>query len=243
MLDCSYSSLKGANFNNDLSSLNKIVTEGCVARERELLRLLLEDIRSCRVCLDAPLGEPLPHLPRPVLRASASARILVSGQAPGVRVHASGVPFSDPSGDRLRRWMGVTAEEFYDERRIAIVPMGFCFPGNDASGGDLPPRRECAARWRERLIALLPEVSLVLLVGTYAQQWHLRKGGGSGARSLVMTETVRSWRELLECELGPALMPLPHPSWRNNAWLKRNPWFEARAVPELKKRIRVLLEG
>jgi uracil-DNA glycosylase len=137
--------------------------------------------------------------------------------------------------------MGVTADEFYDERRIAIVPMGFCFPGHDASGGDLPPRRECAGLWRERLIVLLPEVSLILLVGSYAQQWHLQKAGR--ARSLVMTETVRNWRELLECGIGPALMPLPHPSWRNNGWLKRNPWFEARAVPELRKRIRVLLEG
>ena len=205
------------------------------ANARKLSRLLGE-IRGCRICLDSPLAAPLPHEPRPVLRPSGTARICISSQAPGVRVHASGTPFTDPSGDRLRDWLQLSPEEFYDQRRIAIVPMGFCFPGHDAAGGDLPPRRECAGAWHERLFAAMPQLELILAVGSYAQRWHL---GGVGAVS--MTATVRRWRELLEAEKRPRRIALPHPSWRNNAWLLANPWFEEQLLPRLREEIRKLL--
>jgi uracil-DNA glycosylase len=190
------------------------------------------EIARCRICRDTPRGNPLPHEPRPVTRLSATARILVAGQAPGTRVHASGVPFSDPSGDRLRTWMGVTKEVFYDRTRIAIVPMGFCFPGHDAHGGDLPPRRECAPAWRDRVMAAMPAIELVLAVGRPAQLWHL----GRDARP-NLGETVAAWREILARPGLPRVLPLPHPSWRNTGWLKRHPWFEAEVVPELRRRV------
>ncbi len=175
---------------------------------------------------------PLPHEPRPVLQASASARLAVFGQAPGNLVHQTGVPFNDPSGERLRDWMGVTRDEFYDAARIAVIPMGFCFPGYDAKGGDLPPRKECAAQWRARLMAALPNLETCILVGGYAQKWHL---GEQAKKSL--TETVRDWETF-----APLWFPTPHPSWRNNAWLKRNPWFEADLLPVLRRRVRKLLK-
>ena len=200
------------------------------------LASFLEDIRNCRHCLETPDGKPLPHEPRPVFQISATARICICGQAPGTRVHASGVPFTDPSGDRLRDWMGVTSEEFYDVSRIAIVPMGFCFPGLDAKGGDLPPRKECARVWRVRLFELLPQFELVLLVGSYAQSWHL-----GPARGASLTETVRAWNPDSLTADRPALIPLPHPSWRNNAWLKKNPWFEKRVLPAVKQAVRARL--
>ena len=203
---------------------------------RRALDALVADIRACRLCRDAPLGAPLPHEPRPVLRVSTTARIGVFGQAPGTRVHASGMPFTDPSGVRLRQWMGMTDAEFYDDTRVAIIPMGFCFPGLDAKGGDLPPRRECAPLWRSRLMAALPKLELVLLVGLYAQRWHL---GGDGARDL--TSTVARWREIVARPDGPIMVPLPHPSWRNNAWIKRNPWFDAELLPWLKDAVRARL--
>lgn len=163
----------------------------------------------------------------------SSARICVCGQAPGTRVHASGKPFTDPSGDRLRQWMGVDADTFYDASRICIVPMGFCFPGLDEKGGDLPPRRECAPLWRDRVFAELPNVRLILLVGQYAQAWHL-----GGARRKTLTDTVRAWREYRQApEESASLFPLPHPSWRNNAWLKKNAWFEAELLPELRAEV------
>ena len=201
------------------------------------LNLLLAEIRGCRRCVEQPLGVPLPHEPRPVLRAGASARIAICGQAPGTRVHASGVPFSDPSGDRLRDWMGVTTDEFYDETRIAIVPMGFCFPGLDAHGSDLPPRPECAPLWRQRVFAALPNVKLLLLVGGYAQKWHLPGEKAS------MTATVQSWQWHLERQDAVPALPLPHPSWRNSGWLKNNPWFTDDLLPELRRRVRGLLEN
>jgi uracil-DNA glycosylase len=202
------------------------------------LEALVAEIRACRICLEQPTGAPLPHGPRPVLRVSATARLAVCGQAPGTRVHASGIPFSDPSGERLRVWMGVDAETFYDVGRIAIVPMGFCFPGFDAKGGDLPPRPECHRHWHARLFALLPQVELVLLVGQYAQRWHL------GARAQPrLTETVAAWRDLVEQPIGGRrYIPLPHPSWRNNAWVKRNPWFEAELLPRLRTEVRRVLD-
>lgn len=197
---------------------------------------LLDEIRACRVCVEEPEGAPLGHEPRPVLRVSRPARICVVGQAPGTRVHASGVPFSDPSGERLRAWMGVTADEFYDVRRVAIVPMGFCYPGQDANGADLPPRPECARRWRKRLFQHLGQIELLLLVGGYAQRWHI---GAEATRGV--TATVVSWRSILERNVMPRCLPLPHPSWRNNAWLKSNPWFEAELVPRLRQEVRRLL--
>jgi uracil-DNA glycosylase len=204
----------------------------------EDLEGLLSEIRACRRCVEAPIGRPLPHEPRPVLRASVTARLAVCSQAPGTRVHASGVPFLDASGDRLRDWMGVRPDEFYDVQRVAIVPMGFCFPGLDENGGDLPPRRECAPLWRDRVLAALPRLKLVLLVGTYAQRWHLAE-----ARDGSMTEVVRSWRALLRQKRLPRYLPLPHPSWRNNAWVKRNPWFECELLPVLRREVRKLLDA
>jgi len=203
------------------------------------LSRLVGDIRRCRLCADPPSGTPLPHEPRPVLRVSATARLAIVGQAPGTRVHASGVPFTDASGVRLREWMGVSEGEFYDEAHVAVIPMGFCFPGLDAAGGDLPPRRECAPLWQSRLFALLPQLELVLLVGMYGQRWHL------GSEVLpTLGETVRDYRRFLDRPGQPRFFPLPHPSWRNNAWLKRNPWFEAELLPDLRaevaKRVRPL---
>jgi uracil-DNA glycosylase len=164
---------------------------------------------------------------------STTARIAVCGQAPGLRVHASGKPFTDPSGVRLRRWMGVTEDEFYDTRRVAIVPVGFCFPGYDAAGADLPPRRECAPLWRARLFAELQRLELVLLIGHHAQRWHLGAGAGSS-----MTRTVGRWREIFDGPGSSRAIPLPHPSWRNNAWMKKNPWFEAEVIPHLQREVR-----
>ena len=162
---------------------------------------------------------------------SGTARILIAGQAPGARVHASGLPFDDPSGDRLRDWMGVDREVFYDRARIAILPMAFCFPGYDAKGSDLPPPKRCAALWRERALSAMPQVELTLLVGGYAQGWHLP------GKKRPVTEVVRSWRDHL-----PGVLPLPHPSWRNTAWLKKHPWFEAEVVPWLRARVATLTQ-
>lgn len=199
--------------------------------QRKLLALERQ-IRACRLCVEAPWGTPLPHEPRPVLQVSATARIAICGQAPGTRVHASGRPFTDPSGERLRTWLGVSPDTFYDRSRIAIVPMGFCFPGLDAHGGDLPPRRECAPRWRSDLFEHLVQLKLVVLVGLYAQRWHL------GPRCHdTLTATVSAWRDFNGHE-ERLYFPLPHPSWRNNAWLKRNPWFEDDLLPDLRRAVR-----
>ena len=189
------------------------------AKEIALTELLAE-VRACRHCeADLPLGA------NPVLRASATARLLIVGQAPGTKVHASGVPWNDPSGDRLRDWLAMDRDTFYDESRIAIVPMGFCYPGKGKSG-DLPPRPECAPLWHERLLAHMPRVELVLLVGSYAQQHYL------GASRETLTDRVRRWRDF-----APRYLPLPHPSPRNTLWLRRNDWFEATVVPELRQRV------
>jgi uracil-DNA glycosylase len=200
------------------------------------LDTLLAEIRACRLCRDGPIGAPLPHEPRPVLRAKRSARLGIFSQAPGTRVHASGTPFLDASGDRLRGWLGVDHETFYDQSRVAIVPMGFCFPGFDANGDDLPPRPECAPRWRDRVMAELPRLELCLLIGQYAQRWHLGKSAKLG-----VTSTVAAWRGHLAGDRRPRLLCLPHPSWRNTAWLKRNPWFEAELVPVLQAEVGRLL--
>lgn len=189
---------------------------------------LLADIRACRVCADhLPLG------PRPVIRGHQGARILIASQAPGTKVHASGLSFDDASGDRLREWLGVDRTTFYDETRIAIAPMGFCYPGRLPRGGDAPPRPECAPLWQARVAAAFGRVELVLLVGGWAQSWHL----GGRARP-TLTQTVAAWRDYL-----PRDFPLPHPSWRNTGWLNRNPWFAAEALPELRRRVAILLAG
>lgn len=167
------------------------------------------------------------------MRVSAGARILVCGQAPGARVHASGLPFDDASGDRLRGWMGVSRDEFYDAARIAFAPMGFCFPGYDDKGSDLPPRPECARAWRSDLVARLDQADLVLLIGRHAQRWHLGAGAGES-----LTACVTGWQDSLEGSHPRKLVPLPHPSWRNTAWLRRNPWFEAELVPVLRREVR-----
>ena len=196
---------------------------------------LLAEIRACRVCRDAPrYGEALPHEPNPVCVPSSTARICICGQAPGTRVHQSGRPFTDPSGERLRDWMGIGEDVFYDVSRIAIVPMGFCFPGHDRSGGDLPPRRECRSVWHDRLFAAMPQLELIVAIGRYAQDYHM----GSAAQS-TLTETVRNWRAVHENRPAgrPRILPLPHPSWRNNSWLKKNPWFAAELLPVLRREV------
>lgn len=185
---------------------------------------LLQRVRQCTLC-----ASELPSGPRPVLQADSRARLLIAGQAPGRRVHETGLPFNDPSGDRLRSWLGIDRDSFYLNPRIAIIPMGFCYPGTGNSG-DLPPRPECADTWREPLMAELPDLELILAVGQYAQHWHLPE------RERNLTETVRNWRAY-----WPQVLPLPHPSPRNNLWLRRNPWFEAEVLPALRQRVQSLL--
>ncbi|GLS19710.1 uracil-DNA glycosylase [Labrys miyagiensis] len=200
---------------------------------------LLAELRACRICRDTPrYGPALPHEPRPVIQASSEARLCIAGQAPGIRVHRSGRPFTDPSGVRLRGWLGIGEEVFYDSSKVAIVGMGCCFPGLDAHGGDLPPRRECAEIWRNRIFEQMPKIELLLLIGHYAQNWHL------GAQFLAggMTETVARWREIYAGESHPRMLALPHPSWRNSGWLKRNPWFETDLLPVLRADVARLLK-
>ena len=187
---------------------------------------LVAEIRCCRIC-----AAHLPHGVRPVLHVGSTAGLAIVGQAPGFRVHQTGLSFNDASGDRLRAWLKMDRATFYDTKQVAIVPMGFCFPGYDESGGDKPPRKECAQHWRKRLFDVLPVFKLTLLVGSYAQAWHL----GERAKA-NMTETVAAWREY-----APQFIPLPHPSWRNNGWIKRNPWFERELIPHLRRRVRAVL--
>jgi uracil-DNA glycosylase len=202
----------------------------------ESLASIVREIAACRICCDTPRGKALPHQPRPVLRPSTTARLCICSQAPGTRVHASGKPFTDPSGDRLRAWLAMSGEEFYDQRRVAIVPMGFCFPGHDGNGGDLPPRRECAGAWHARLFAAMPQLELVLLIGSYAQRWHL-----GAAEKASMTSVVGGWPRHLASNTRPRYVPLPHPSWRNNAWIAANPWFERDLLPRVRREVRRLL--
>ncbi|GMA16036.1 uracil-DNA glycosylase family protein [Deinococcus metallilatus] len=192
---------------------------------QETLAQLLEDIRGCRHCADA-----LPCGPRPIVQAHGSAPLRIIGQAPGRKVHETGIPWDDPSGDRLRRWLGLTSEQFYDPRKVAIVPIGFCYPGK-ASSGDQPPRPECASLWHDRLNAHLRDVRLTLLIGQYAQAHYL-----GDRRKATLSDTVRAWREYLP--LGS--LPLPHPSPRNQPWLAKNPWFEKELVPDIQNAVRSL---
>ncbi|ATG79375.1 uracil-DNA glycosylase family protein [Pseudoalteromonas sp. 1_2015MBL_MicDiv] len=186
---------------------------------------LIEQVSKCVICEpDLPLGA------RPVIQFNPNARILIAGQAPGIKVHETGVPFNDASGNRLREWLGLTRDEFYDANNIAILPMGFCYPGRGKSG-DLPPRKECAPTWREQLLAALPNIELTIVLGKYAQAYHL-----PDTKKMPLTELVKSWREY-----WPNYLVLPHPSPRNNIWLKKNPWFEQDVLPELDKRIATIL--
>lgn len=190
------------------------------------LPTLLKNVRACQIC-----AASLPAGPRPVLQCHASARLLIAGQAPGRKVHESGVPFEDASGDRLRAWLGLSREVFYDERQVAILPMGFCFPGTGASG-DLPPRPECAPAWRSELLGHLKRVQMTLVIGRYAQEHHLPDAPAS------VTDTVKAWRSS-----WPSVVPLPHPSPRNRRWLVQNPWFEAELLPALRAEIARTLGG
>jgi len=201
-------------------SPSKSVAQAVTAR-------LVNEVRACRLCEShLPLG------PRPVLQVQSGAQILIAGQAPGSKVHQSGVPFDDASGDRLRDWMGIDKAMFYDAAYVAILPMGFCYPGTGNSG-DLPPRPECAPAWRAKLLAQMPDIKLTLLIGKYAQAWHLK-----GSCKTSLTETVMAWRDN-----WPTVVPLPHPSPRNNMWLKRNGWFEGEVIPVLRKQVRDLLQS
>lgn len=190
-----------------------------------LLEQTLEQVRACQYCI-----ESLPHGARPVVQVSSKARILIAGQAPGAKVHATGVPFDDASGDRLRQWLGVDKSQFYDAEKVAILPMGFCYPGTGKSG-DLPPRKECAELWREQLLAMMPNIELTLIIGQYAIAWHLPE-----LKKESLTNTVKHWRNH-----WPSKLPLPHPSPRNNIWLKKNNWFEADVLPSLQSRVKELI--
>ncbi|WP_299732023.1 uracil-DNA glycosylase family protein [uncultured Tateyamaria sp.] len=187
------------------------------------------DIRACTLCADRFAATETGHAPRPVVWFKPGARILIAGQAPGARVHESGKPFTDPSGDRLRDWLGVDEATFYDQSRVAIVPMAFCFPGYDAKGSDRPPPKICASTWRAQAMAHIGDIPLTLLIGGYAQSWHLGTKTG-------VTDTVAGWRDH-----APRAFPLPHPSWRNTGWIKKNPWFETEVLPALRARVKDVL--
>lgn len=206
-----------------------MIPERSAAIDAETLKA---QVRACTLCADQFAETQTAHAPRPVPWFRPSARLLIAGQAPGMRVHESGVPFDDRSGDRLRDWLGLSRAEFYDKDRVAIVPMAFCFPGYDAKGSDLPPPPRCAETWRATVMAQLPNIATTIIIGRYAQAWHL----GREAERAGVTETVRNWRDH-----APETFVLPHPSWRNNAFLRRNPWFEAELLPVLKARIREIV--
>jgi len=195
-----------------------------VSRPRKL-PVLLKDIRACQLC-----AEHLPLGPNPIVQISSNAKILIVGQAPGTKVHSSSIPWNDASGNRLREWMQVDKEIFYDEQKIAIMPMGFCYPGKGKSG-DLPPRPECAPEWHDSLLDWMPDIELILLIGLYAQKYYLRK-----EHKKTLTETVQAWQEY-----APLYLPMPHPSPRNQLWLKKNAWFERDVVKELRKKVHNLI--
>lgn len=190
------------------------------------INTLLEEIRACTLCRDLQEG------PRPVLQAGGKAKILIAGQAPGVRVHQTGIPFNDPSGDRLRAWMGIDRDTFYNPEQVNIIPMGFCYPGTIKGKGDLPPRPECRSAWHDKLFRVLPGQKVKLIIGQYAHDYHFGQ-----AREKTLTETVKHWRKF-----APDIFPLPHPSPRNLLWLKKNPWFEAEVIPALQRRIKEVLK-
>jgi uracil-DNA glycosylase len=191
---------------------------------------IAQQITACRICADLFAATATAHTPRPVVWFAPSARLLIAGQAPGARVHQSGTPFTDPSGDRLRDWMGLDAAAFYDRAKVAIVPMAFCFPGYDSKGSDLPPPPVCAQTWRAAVLSALPRVRLTLLVGGAAHQWHLRG-------KVSVSQRVAGWRDH-----APDVFVLPHPSWRNTGWLRRNPWFAADLLPALRMRVKEVMD-
>ena len=190
-----------------------------------------DEIAACRICAGRFRATATAHEPRPVVWFAPGARLLIASQAPGLRVHEAGTPFWDRSGTRLREWLGLDEAAFYDRSRVAIVPMGFCFPGYDAAGSDLPPPPVCAETWRGRALSLLPDIRLTVVIGGAAMRWHM------GGRRPV-TEAVRDWRAT-----WPDLVPLPHPSWRNTGWLRKNPWFEEEVLPPLRARVREVMDG
>ncbi len=196
------------------------------------LDTLQSNICACTLCADRFAATKTAHSPRPVAWLSSAAPILIAGQAPGARVHESGRPFTDPSGDRLRDWLGVDETAFYDRSKFAVLPMAFCFPGYDAKGSDLPPPKICADTWQSKAITQMPQVKLILLIGGYAQKWHLPETG-----KLSVTARVENWRDH-----APEIFPLPHPSWRNTGWIKKHPWFETDLLPVLRKRVSSLLK-
>ncbi|MEH6360248.1 MAG: uracil-DNA glycosylase family protein [Amylibacter sp.] len=198
----------------------------------DALKTLQTNITSCTLCADRFAATKTAHSPRPVAWLSATAPILIAGQAPGARVQISGRPFTDPSGDRLRDWLGVDETVFYDRNKFAVLPMAFCFPGYDAKGSDLPPPKICADTWRDMAMTNMPQIKLTLLIGAYAQKWHLPK-----TKKLSVTARVENWRDH-----APAIFPLPHPSWRNSGWLKQNPWFETDLLPALQSHVASLLK-
>ncbi len=194
------------------------------------MKALMEELRNCTICTERFAATQTQHRPNPVVWFQPGARLLIASQAPGLRVHEANTPFWDQSGVRLRRWLGLDDEAFYDRSRVAIVPMAFCFPGYDAKGSDLPPPKVCAETWRAGILDGLTDIRLTVLIGGYAQQWHL------GGRMSV-TARVAAWRDL-----SPDVFCLPHPSWRNTAWLKKNPWFEAETVPALQARVKEVMD-
>lgn len=197
---------------------------------------LFDQIRNCKICIE-DADNPLPHKPNPVVVMSKKAKIVICGQAPGNRVNQSGIPFTDPSGDRLRNWLGVDDNVFYDSSIFSIVPMGFCFPGLDKKGGDLPPRKECAKAWHESVFDSMPQLELFLLVGGYAQKYHLGK-----AAQKTVTQTVSNWKEYIDNPIGGnRFFPLPHPSWRNTGWIKKHSFFEEDLLPFLKNEVSKIL--
>ena len=201
-------------------------TQKVAPQSLNILQSLINQIKACDICADY-----LPRGPRPVFQCDPGAKILVAAQAPGWRVHETGLPFNDPSGDRLRDWMGIDRDTFYNPKKLAIIPMGFCYPGTGKSG-DLPPRSECAQTWRAPLLGLLLNIELTLVMGQYAQAWHLK-----GRQQRNLTATVKAWRAY-----WPDILPLPHPSPRNNLWLKKNPWFDKELVPLIKQRVNFILK-
>lgn len=205
------------------------------------LDALSKAIKKCRICRDTPCYIPgLPVEPHPVAWLSQTAEIVIAGQAPGMRVYETGIPFNDRSGDRLRDWLNVSREQFYNLKYFSIVPMGFCFPGYDSKGSDLPPRRECAPQWHEEIFQTMTQTKLVLAIGQYAQKWHIQTEKHRG-----VTDMVRNWRSIVKQRQprGYHVLPLPHPSWRNTAWIKQNPWFEDELVPYLRKTVADFLQN